>query len=192
MAEKTGFLFGGAGPAGQGRAPLDAYYRAVEQRKVPWSALRGEILSLLWHSGTPWGPYEIAARLSRDGARGHPNSVYRALRSLETAGLVIPIVSWSRHLLSPDPAIGCWCVILCPDCRRFAVTPMAEQGAQLRTLAAGHRFRPEQIVIECTGRCRTCGGGAGPPAQVAPGQAARDRRLSGDGRDTIDAGEDVG
>lgn len=159
MAGKAGFLFRGAIPAEQTRLPLEAYQRAVQQRKVPWSPLRGEILSLLWRSGAAWGPYDIARALSREGARAHPNSVYRALRSLDAAGLVVPILTWNRYLLSPDPEIGSWCVILCSECRRFAVTAMDDAVERLRTLARARGFRPERATIECLARCEACCGG---------------------------------
>ena len=166
MGPDRGFMLAAEAARADARPPLDAYYRAFEARKVPPSALRREILSFLWHDGGAWGPYEIAARLSRDGARAHPNSVYRAIRSLEAARLVIPIVSWSRFLLSPDPDVAAWCAILCATCRRFAVTPMDEEGEALRLLAAAHGFRPEQLVIECSGRCPACRGDQ--PAQRLP------------------------
>ena len=163
MATKTGFLLGGDIPAEQTRVPLEAYLRAVELRKVPWSALRGAILSLLWLSGTPWGPYDIAGALSREGAKAHPNSVYRALRSLDAAGLVIPILSWNRYLISPDPEGGSWCVTLCTECRRFAVTAMDDARELLRAIARAHGFRPERTTIECLAKCEACSGGPAEP-----------------------------
>ena len=136
--------------------PLDDYHRLGEARKVSWTLHRTKILSLLWKSRKPWGAYGIAERLSRGDFKMHPNSVYRSMRILEGARLVIPVVSWSRYLISPDPGIGSWGVILCSRCRNFAVVPMADEGQWLWSVARGVGFRFRSATIECIATCVSC------------------------------------
>ncbi len=136
--------------------PLDEYLRVGDTRDVLWSALRTQILSLLWKSRKPWGAYGIAERLSRGGSKKHPNSVYRAIRNLETARLVIPIITWSRYVISPDPGIASWGVILCSRCRNFSVVPMPDEGRWLWSIARGVGFRPKWAAMECIATCEAC------------------------------------
>jgi Fur family zinc uptake transcriptional regulator len=140
--------------------PLDEYHRLGGGRKVSWTSHRAKILSLLWRTRKPWGAYGIAERLSRGEGKMHPNSVYRSIRILEAARLVIPVVSWSRYVISPDPGIGSWGVILCSRCRNFAVVPMADEGQWLWSVARGVGFRPRSATIECIATCSSCSHGA--------------------------------
>jgi Fur family transcriptional regulator, zinc uptake regulator len=156
MAQPSQFMFVGSASIEHGRPPLDAYYRAFDAREVPPSMLRREILSFLWHSGAPWGVYELAARMSRDGVRTHPNSVYRSIRVLAAAGLVIPIFSWNRYLLSPDPEIRSWCLILCSWCGRVSAVAMEDEADRITSLARERGFRPERVALECKGMCPDC------------------------------------
>jgi Fur family zinc uptake transcriptional regulator len=136
--------------------PLDEYHRLGEARRVSWTRTRSKILSLLWKTGKPLGAYGIAERLSLADVKMHPNSVYRSIKILEAARLVIPIVSWSRYVISPDPVIASWGVILCSRCRNFAVVAMADEGQWLWSVARGVGFRPESAVIECIAVCAPC------------------------------------
>lgn len=138
---------------------LEDYHRIGEARNLSWSGLGRQILALLWKTRSPWGAYGIAESLGRHGPKKHPNSVYRSMRKLEAARLVIPIVSWSRYVISPDPGVGAWGVILCSRCRNFAVIPMRDESESLWSLARGLNFRPEQAAIECIGRCGACSTG---------------------------------
>ena len=136
--------------------PLDEYRRIGEGRRVSWNSLREQILALLWRTRTPWGAYGIAHQLSSERDKKHPNSVYRSMRILESARLVIPIVSWSRYVISPDPGIGSWGVILCSKCRSFAVVPMEDERRWLWSVARGFNFRADRAAIECHGKCQAC------------------------------------
>ncbi|CAA9532726.1 MAG: hypothetical protein AVDCRST_MAG23-1178 [uncultured Sphingosinicella sp.] len=136
--------------------PLEAYHEAGTARQVPWSALLRHVLALLWKSRLPWGAYAITEALGRSGTKCHPNSIYRSLKTLQSARLVIPIVSWSRYIISPDPGIHSWGVILCSRCRNYAVVPLEDDGRLLWSVARGLSFRPEQSAIECHGKCTSC------------------------------------
>lgn len=139
--------------------PLRDYHQAEAASRGSLSWLRRRVLELLWRSRKPWGVYDIANRISEEGRKTHPNSVYRSIKSLAAAGLIIPIVSRSRYIISPDPEAGCWAVMLCSRCSNFSVVPMAAEGQELWSVARGFGFRPDRANIECIGLCRACATG---------------------------------
>jgi Fur family zinc uptake transcriptional regulator len=142
--------------------PIEDYYRLGKDRRVSWTGTRSEILLLLWKTRKPLGAYGIAERLSRTDQKTHPNSVYRSIKSLEAARLVIPIISWSRYLISPDPSSGSWGIILCSRCRNFAVVAMDDEEQWLWSVARGMGFQPRSATIECIATCASCSHGGSP------------------------------
>src|SRR3546814_5327185 len=52
------------------------------------TALRREVLSILWSSHAPMGAYDVLAKLNEDGRRAAPMTVYRAIDFLMEQGLV--------------------------------------------------------------------------------------------------------
>lgn len=135
---------------------LEEFDRTANLRKLRWSPLRKQILALLWTTCRAWGVYGIAERLSAGGSLNHPISVHRAVKSLERAKLILPIVTWSRFVISPDPNVESWAIILCSTCKRFSVVAVPEEGRTLRTLARSQDFRPERAVVECLATCGDC------------------------------------
>jgi len=176
----------GSGPEPDARTevalpPLEEYHRVGAARTLSWGSLSRDIISLLWKTRTPWGAYGLAETLGKKGSKKHPNSVYRSMRNLEAARLVIPIVSWSRYIIVPDPGVSCWGVILCSECRSFAVVAMPDEGQYLWSVARGVGFRPTRSVIECISKCQACSTGEGRqgrqrtgrerPARVPPAES---------------------
>jgi Fe2+ or Zn2+ uptake regulation protein len=135
---------------------FEAYIRAGEKRGLPWTDLRLAVLRLLWRDRQPWGPYEISKALRRDGTGPFPNSIYRALRSLRAAGLIVPVVSSKRFRISPDPACADWGVFLCSTCQGLTLTPLDDVADSLRRLATMHHFAARDVLIESRGECETC------------------------------------
>lgn len=142
--------------AAGGRLPVEDYLAEGARRGVIWTALRSEVLHLIWSLDRPVGAYDAAARLSGGDVRVHPTSVYRCLHCLRDAGLVIPVVSWNRYLLTPDPAVTLWGLLLCGSCGACRPVDLSgELGAlEGRVKAQGHA--PSTYTIECRGRCRRC------------------------------------
>lgn len=141
--------------------PIEEFERLGKARKVRWSPMRKRVLSFLWSSGEAWGVYGIAEGLSAGATKFHPPSVHRAVKCLVGAQLIIPIVSWSRFVISPDPAIVSWAMMICPGCRDFKIVPMVAEGERLTSLARDHGFRPERTTMECIATCRACPSGGG-------------------------------
>lgn len=148
-----------------GRLPLDAYLAAGARRGVAWTDLRRAVFGLMWRLGAPIGAYEIRDRLSAGENRRkvHLASVYRCLRCFEGSGLVIPVLTWKRYLLSPDPAVSLWGLLLCARCERCQPIDLSHEVDELDRLARARGFSPRHHAVECAGRCRQCAGGKACP-----------------------------
>ena len=144
-----------------GRPPaistLEPYLRAAANRGLTLTALRREVLALLWRERGPIGTYGIVDELNRAGLRrAHPNSIHRTLNTLVGAGLVIPIVSWKKFLLSPDPGCTAWFVSLCDRCLASACTPATNLIDKLQSICGERAFAVRAVHLECVGRCARC------------------------------------
>lgn len=136
--------------------PFDEFLEIGRSRSLSWTAVRMRVLELLWTTRSPWGPYNIAQHLSRDGSKMYPNSVYRALRDLDAACLIVPIVTWNRYVISPDPGIRSWAVLLCSGCGIYATVAMPDGAQELWAIARKRGFRPTRAAIECVAACAAC------------------------------------
>jgi Fur family transcriptional regulator, zinc uptake regulator len=139
-----------------GRPPFEIYLEEGARRGIQWTPNRRMVLHLVWSAPEPIGAYEAAARLRRTQGKIHPTSIYRSLYCLQQVGLIIPVATWKRYLLSPDPAVPLWGLLLCKgcgDCTPFALS--AEFDALARKVRL-ERFRPSDYRIECEGVCSAC------------------------------------
>ena len=148
-------------PAPAGRLPFDAYLLRGEEAGLAWTAIRRAVLHLLWSAAAPLGAYQAAERLSTPARRVHPTSVYRALRGLVGAGLVVPIVTWKKYLISPDPgAARLWAALLCRSCEGCTLVELPDGRTELERRSAARGFAPRLCSAECEGICRACAGEA--------------------------------
>ena len=150
---------GPAAPAAAPRLPFEAYLRHGAEAGIGWTELRRRVLRLLWGAARPLGAYETADRLRADGRRVAPVTVYRCLAAFEEAGLILPVVTWKRYLLSPDPARGWWGLLLCRSCGAATPVDLADAGGSAERALAKRGFVPRRWALECEGRCRACAGG---------------------------------
>jgi Fur family zinc uptake transcriptional regulator len=142
-----------------GRLPFDAYLTAGSEAGLRWSLMPRSVLHLLWSAAEPLGAYQAAERLSTPARRVHPTSVYRGLRALVDAGLVVPIVTWKKYLISPDPGTPrLWAALLCRSCRSCTLVEVAGGRAELERRSRRRGFAPRLCSAECEGTCRTCAG----------------------------------
>lgn len=136
---------------------LKPYYDFAANRGLAITALRRDVLTLLWREAVPMGTYGIVAELNRSGLRrAHPNSIQRTLHTFVGAGLVVPITSWKKFLISPDPSCASWLINLCGRCLALACTPAATLIEQLHSICGEREFAVRTIHLECVGRCSEC------------------------------------
>lgn len=138
------------------RLPLDVYVSQGREAGIRWTELRLAVLRLFRDSAAPLGAYEAAARLTAQGTAIMPTSMYRCLRALDDAGLVVPIVTWRRFLLSPDPAVPLWGALLCAGCRSCTLVDLGHLHAEACRRVGAPGFRPRSWSVEAVGCCRAC------------------------------------
>jgi len=147
---------GAAAAARRSLPPLDVYLKAGEERGILWTALRREVLELLWREGGPWGPYGLADAMRETGHGVYPNSVYRVLNILSDAGLIVTIASSRRVQIVPDPDQRDWAVLQCMDCAGLELVPFTPVADLARSAASHLGHATQHLVIECVGQCRSC------------------------------------
>ncbi len=129
-----------------------------DARGVRLTALRRQILELLWERDRPAGAYELIEALKLRNARPvGPPTVYRALEFLMAQGLVSKIQSQNAYVPCAHPERrqdGLF--FICADCgASFELEdPRIEQ--RLAEDAAHLGFRVTRRVVEVEGTCSNC------------------------------------
>ncbi|MEM7251493.1 MAG: Fur family transcriptional regulator [Pseudomonadota bacterium] len=127
-------------------------------RGVQLTALRRQILELLWESRGPVGAYELMDALTVRTARAvGPPTVYRALEFLIAQGLVTKIETRNAFAPCAHPERRHDCLFfLCDECG--ASVELEDPWVEQRLAEdAGHfGFRVTRRVVEVAGTCRDC------------------------------------
>jgi Fur family zinc uptake transcriptional regulator len=125
------------------------------QRLTP---IRHDVLATLLASHQPLGAYEIMERLSPNGPRPAPITVYRALEFLREHGLVHRIESRNAFIACVHThAAGDLVVFLiCERCGAVGEASSLEVAATLKSAARAAGFTPKSPVIEISGICTHC------------------------------------
>lgn len=147
------------------RPPFDAYLGHGAEAGLVWTLLRKRVLCTIWSAARPIGAYEVAERLTDGGRPVSAVSVYRCLGAFEEAGLVVPIVSLKRYILSPEPGAGPWAFLLCRGCGSCCAVDLRPARDRLARNLGARAFLPRRYAVEWHGLCRAC-------AALPPGEAA--------------------
>jgi Fur family transcriptional regulator, zinc uptake regulator len=125
--------------------------------------LRRRMLEILAERHRPLGAYELLDRLSADGKKIAPTTVYRTLDFLVEHGLVHRLPSRNGFIAcSNDHARGEVVVfLLCEHCGEVAESDAAHLGGELARLASSAGFAPRAQVVELEGVCAKCHAEAG-------------------------------
>lgn len=122
------------------------------------TALRRQVLELIWSNHEPIGAYGILDGLGAGGRRVTPMTVYRALDFLTEQGLV-------HRLASKNAFVGCdhpkgdghdGQFLICTACGRVAEIHDREIGRAIVEGAARSGFRVASPVVEIEGLCAGC------------------------------------
>ena len=127
-------------------------------RGVQLTALRQQILELLWETGQPAGAYELIDALRQKGSRPvGPPTVYRALEFLMSQGLVSKIESRNAYIPCAHPERRHDCLFfICMDCGVSVELENSQFEDLISETAALIGFRPNRRVIEVEGSCAKC------------------------------------
>ena len=138
---------------------------------------RRRVLELLLTAGAPAKAYDLVADFHPGSRVAKPATVYRALRFLETSGLIRRL-STLKSYVACDPEWPCSpaAFLLCDCCG--AGRQIASPGmASLSAAAAAAGYQIERITLEAQGPCAACrppraGAADDPAVQAGPKSAA--------------------
>ncbi len=135
--------------------------RTCERRGSRLTGQRREVLNCVAQSHSAVGAYDIIERMAGHGPRPAPITVYRALDFLEAHGLVHKIESRNAFVACTHPHEGKPAAMLvCEDCGLVAELDAPDVFERLQAAAAAQGFQPRRSIVELTGLCAACGGGA--------------------------------
>ena len=127
-----------------------------------FTALRRQVLELVWSSHGPVGAYDLLDMLRAERRNAAPPTVYRALEFLLACGLIHRIESLNAFIGCdhPDEAHSGQ-FLICRDCGLVAELDDAEISGVLARKARALGFVDERATVELRGRCPECRGGRG-------------------------------
>lgn len=124
---------------------------------VRLTALRREVLELVWQSHRPIGAYAILEVLARTRRRVTPPTVYRALDFLRAHGLVHRIASLNAYVGCVRPGSRHETqFLICTECGAAAELDDSAITAALATAAGKLGFSSRQRIVEVAGECPEC------------------------------------
>ncbi|MEM9172407.1 MAG: Fur family transcriptional regulator [Pseudomonadota bacterium] len=126
-------------------------------RGLRLTALRKQVLTLVWDSHAPVGAYDILDKMAEQGQRKAPPTVYRALEFLLEAGLI-------HRLDSLNAFIGCahpgaphnGQFLICGECNQVIEIHANAVQNVVQKAASEHGFVARHAVLEVQGTCADC------------------------------------
>lgn len=120
--------------------------------------LRRRVLELVWASHRPLGAYELLDRLTAEGHKPAPPTVYRALEFLLEQKLVHRIASRNAFLGCTHPgAAHAGYFLLCDECGNAEeIGDGRALAGAIASAAQAADFAISSQTLELTGRCRRC------------------------------------
>ncbi len=140
---------------------LDRAAQLCEERGARLTALRREVLMLVWGGHEPVGAYAILEALRRSHPGAAPPTVYRALDFLIEHGLIHRIESLNAYVgcSRPErPHVSQF--LICGGCGATAELDEPAIARAVLRRAAELGFAVERQTIEVRGRCPRCGRGS--------------------------------
>jgi len=119
---------------------------------------RRRVFEALRDEGRPLGAYDIIERLTGEGRRLSPISVYRSLDYLTENGYVHRLASRSAFVACAHAHADAQPIVflICDACGRTAEATSAAVGDALAVLASRASFTIRAQIIEVAGRCAAC------------------------------------
>lgn len=130
---------------------------ACAEQGLRLTALRKQVLELVWQSHAPVRAYDILDHLQERGYRPAPPTAYRALRFLQQVGLVHRIESLNAYVGCADPSQGhTGQFFICERCAAVAEIYDASVTTSLDRNAKRLGFHCNHHTIEIHGVCAAC------------------------------------
>lgn len=144
---------------GAALARAEAAFQAQGMRLTD---LRRRVFEQIAGSHHAVGAYDVLEALARTGTRLAPISVYRAIDALLSAGVIHRVESRNAFFAchSAHAEGEAKLILVCETCKCAAEIDGAAIFRELGENLAAAAFTPRRTVVEVTGLCRNCGGGA--------------------------------
>jgi len=121
------------------------------------TAIRRQVLELVWCSHRPRGAYAILDDMAVDGKRVAPLTVYRALDFLVEQGLVHRIESLNAYIGCPDPDhVHTGQFLVCNACGETIELDDKRVTAAIVQSAHDLGFQVDRPTVEVRGLCPAC------------------------------------
>lgn len=138
-------------------AALRAAERLCQTKGARLTAIRRQVLKIIWTSHVPIGAYEILSRLNTGGGRAAPIAVYRALDFLMAQGLIHRIASLNAFTGCAAPGAQHLAqFLICRDCGNVAELESAPVKRALSRAVADRGFAVDEQIVEIRGLCPHC------------------------------------
>jgi Fur family zinc uptake transcriptional regulator len=139
------------------RDALAAAELSCQAQGARLTAIRRRVLELVWASHEPVGAYGLLDRLSKEGVKAVPPTVYRALDFLLEHGLVHRLERLNAyvgcsHSHGPHAAQ----FLICTGCGRVAELDDPAIGSALARSASSRGFTISRQTVEVEGLCPDC------------------------------------
>lgn len=118
---------------------------------------RERVLELIWQSHRPLGAYEVLSKLTEDGHKAAPPTVYRALDFLQQQGLVHRIASLNAFTgctRTGERHTGMF--LICHACGNVLELKAPAVSAALQEAARDESFKIDEVTLEIAGLCPRC------------------------------------
>ena len=136
---------------------LDQAVLLCEQRGVRLTAIRKQVLELIWQNHKPLGAYDLLDMLSSDQQRVAPPTVYRALDFLQENNLIHRINSLNAFIGCCSPEHGHEGVFLiCQQCGMTQEIESPQVAMAIEQHANKNQFKVSAQTVEVTGICPNC------------------------------------
>lgn len=127
------------------------------QNGLKLTALRRQVLEIIWGSHHPIGAYDILQKLQKKGHKPAPPTAYRALDFLVSSQLIHRIESLNSFIGCPSPGASHQCQFyICMECGHIAEMNNPDVALALSQGAARLGFESQQPIIEVHGTCKDC------------------------------------
>jgi len=126
-------------------------------RGIRLTGLRRQILELVWSRHGPIRAYDILKLMNQGDGKATPNTVYRALDFLLSAGLIHRLDSMNAFMGCATPEIKHSAqFLICRNCESAAEIHDASIDRTLTKDAQQLGFTPEAQTVEIRGLCPAC------------------------------------
>ncbi len=128
-----------------------------QDRKLRFTELRRNVLTLIWQNHQPAKAYDILDQLKVQDTSAKPPTVYRALNFLLESGLIHKLNSLNAYVGCSHPLKHNQCYFLiCDDCGEANECCNHHLADAIEQTTQHNQFQTRQTTVEIEGKCQQC------------------------------------